>query len=267
MDFLIFILKILLIGTCIIPVKFVVNTATIIRSAFEHNDDLNAWDSEICRSTALTISKKYARKGNASARFELKKTDAINFNGYVRSEIKQKFKSDETGEMWYGFSNLFPAEYFRDSIPEVIAQWHEIPDWHLGEDWRSPPVSLEIKNDRYYVKVMWASNAVNTNRTKDGEIFYDLGPVDREKWNDWVFHIKFRYDDEGVLEVWKNQKKVLNRTGPNSYNDTKYPYFKLGIYKWAWADTISVSTGNSRVLYIDEVNVGNRYATLKDVSP
>lgn len=239
----------------------------LFQSNFETADDLSRWTKEVCRPDAITLSDKVARKGRYSARFEFKKEDALLYKGFVRAELKQNFSIDTTGENWYGFSNFFPDDYISDPFPEVVAQWHEVPDWDLGETWRSPPISLEIRNDHYYVKVMWASAPVNTNRTKDGEIYYDLGAVDKNIWNDWVFHIKFSYTSTGILEVWKNKTNVVTRNGPNSYNDQHWPYFKLGIYKWAWSKGGAGSPEDERVLYVDEVRVGDRNSSLEAVSP
>jgi hypothetical protein len=238
-----------------------------LESKFEERDALSQWSLEVCRKDAITVSKVISRKGKYSLRFEFSKSDPLQYNGYVRAELRQNFKTDETGENWYGFSHYLPKDFILDPVPEVIAQWHEIPDRHLGEDWRSPPISLEIKNGHYYVKVLWASNPVNTNRTKDGELFYDLGPVDKRKWTDWVFHIKFRYDSTGILEVWKNKEKILFREGPNSFNDQRFPYFKIGIYKWGWASGGKQSPESTRVVYFDEIRVGGRNANIQQVSP
>ncbi|WP_082886270.1 polysaccharide lyase [Flavisolibacter tropicus] len=239
----------------------------LLESKFENENAFSQWSLEVCRKDAITVSKVVSRKGKYSLRFEFSKSDPLQYNGYVRAELKQDFKTDETGENWYGFSHYLPKDFVADPVPEVIAQWHEIPDKQLGEDWRSPPISLEIKNDHYFIKVLWASNPVNTNRTKDGELFYDLGPVDKSKWTDWVFHIKFRYDSTGILEVWKNKEKVLFREGPNSYNDQRFPYFKVGIYKWGWAGGGKRSPESTRILYFDEIRVGDRNANLQTVSP
>ena len=236
-------------------------------TSFERDGPINHWVEESCRPDAVMLSDQYSRKGRYSLRFELAKTDPLQYNGYVRAELKQGFKTDPTGENWYGFSNFLTDDFVSDSVDEVIAQWHEIPDWDLGEDWRSPPISLRVQNGRYLLKIMWASNAVNSNRTKDGEKFIDLGPIDKNRWNDWVFHIKFRFDSTGVLQVWKNKVKLVDHDGPNSYNDRHFPYFKLGIYKPAWARGVARSPGNKRVLFIDEVKVGNRYSNLYRVSP
>lgn len=76
-----------------------------------------------------------------------------------------------------------------------------------------------------------------------------------------VYHIKFSHKSDGKLEVWKNGIKVINYKGPNSYNDKYFPYFKAGIYKRKWYKI------SKRVVYLDEVRVGNKKATYKDVAP
>jgi hypothetical protein len=236
----------------------------LLESTFEDKSSFDKWTKEICRSEAVTISTDVARKGKSSARFEFAKTDVLNYEGYVRAELRQENEAES--ERWYGFSNFLPADFESDPLSEIIAQWHEVPDWSLGEEWRSPPVSLAIKEDRYYIKILWAAAEVNTNKTKDGETEFDLGPVDKNKWNDWVFHIKFSYKADGILEVWKNKKKVLEHFGPNSFNDQHYPYFKIGIYKWGWKGWADHSPEAKRVLYYDEVRIGNENSNLQEVS-
>lgn len=234
-------------------------------STFEDASDFKKWEKEICRSSALQISSEVpARKGKYSARFEFAKTDVLNYK-YIRAEIRQKSFAEP--EKWYGFSNYLPGDFVTDPLAEKIAQWHDMPDWHLGESWRSPPISFGIINGRYYLHIMWAATAVNTNYTKGGEKRVDLGPVDKMKWNDWVFHIKFSYMNDGILEVWKNKVKVFSLYGPNSFNDKAYPYLKIGIYKWGWDGWASYSPENKRVLYYDEIRIGNKYSNLNEVSP
>jgi hypothetical protein len=238
----------------------------VLYSAFESSTDFSKWSEEICRPTALTISSEIpARKGKSSARFEFAKSDVTNYNGYVRAEIHQDSPPD--AENWYGFSSYLPTDFVADPMAEKIAQWHEIPDWDLGENWRSPPISMGIQNDHYNLQILWAAAKVNTNDTKDGEKDIDLGPVDKGKWNDFVFHIKFSYKSDGILEIFKNKVKIFSLYGPNSFNDENYPYFKVGIYKWTWNGWANYSPESKRVLYVDEVRIGNSKSNLNEVSP
>jgi hypothetical protein len=237
----------------------------ILESTFEDNSSFNKWIKEICRPDALMISTQTARKGSGSAKFDFKKSDVTNYNGYVRAEIRQGSQTE--AEQWFGFSNFLPSDFVTDQLAEKIAQWHEVPDWDLGENWRSPPIALGIENGRYYLNYMWAAAAVNTNNSKDGEKKVDLGAVDKNTWNDWVFHIKFSYKSDGVLEIWKNKQKVFTLNGPNSFNDKNFPYFKIGIYKWGWNGWASYSPESQRTLYYDEVRIGNKNSNLNEVSP
>src|ERR1700754_2891267 len=237
----------------------------LLESTFEDAHDFDKWSKETCRPGALEISTEVARKGRSSARFEFTKADVTDFNGYVRSELR--LGSETENERWYGFSNYLPSDFVADPLPEKIAQWHEVPDWELGESWRSPPISLGIENDRFYLQILWAAAAVNTNATRDGEKKVDLGPVDKDKWNDWVFHIKFSYQSDGIVEIWKNKQKIFDYSGPNSFNDKHLPYFKIGIYKWGWKGWASYSPEEKRVLFYDEVRIGNRLANMQLVSP
>lgn len=237
----------------------------LLESTFEEAADLDKWTKEICRPNALTITREVARKGKGAARFEFAKTDVLEYDGYVRAEIHQG--SETENERWYGFSNYLPNDFVPDPLAEKIAQWHEVPDWDLGEGWRSPPVSLGIKDDRYYVQILWAAAPVNTNKTKDGEKTIDLGPIDKGKWNDWVFHIRFSWQPDGIVEIWKNKQPVFSWQGPNTFNDRHHPYFKIGIYKWGWKGWAEYSPEDKRVLFYDEVRIGNQHSSLEEVSP
>jgi hypothetical protein len=236
----------------------------LLTSTFEDGSDLKQWSQEVCRWDAIQISNDVARKGQAAAKFELTKDDVLNFDGFTRAELRRTSETD--GERWYGFSNFLPAGFVADPLAEMIAQWHDVPDFVLGESWRSPPISLEVINDHYYVHTLWSASVINTDLTRDGEKIFDLGPVDKSQWNDWVFHIRFSYRPDGIIEVWKNKVKVLTYNGPNSYNDRSYPYFKIGIYKWGWNGWASYSPENKRTLYYDEVRVGNSNSGFDEVA-
>lgn len=238
----------------------------LISSDFENVGSVKKWERETTKDKSFTLSDSVARKGRYSARFELDKDDQELYSG-KRSEIHLANNAEAEG--WFGFSNYLPKSYVKDEGAECIAQWHETPDFELGETWRSPPLLLEVKNDHFFVVVMWATDPVNTNNTISGRKDFDLGPVTKDVWNDWVFHIKWSWQSDGVLEVWKNKKQVVSYFGPNSYNDQKFPYFKTGIYKWSWntAEGRSKSTARKRIIYVDEVKVAGKNAGIDAVSP
>jgi hypothetical protein len=233
-------------------------------STFETQNSIDNWyEHSIYKSWSANLYPWKYRAGKSSIMFDLIR-DADLTNG-PRAELGMDTKNTSK-ESWYGFSNFFPADYVSDPATEVINQWQAYPDFDLGEQWRSPALDLEIKGDRFKVAIRSASTAVSTDLNTNTE-YLDLGPVDHEKWNDWVFHVKWDYN-YGTLQIWKNGVLILERLNrPIGYNDKYFPYFKIGIYKWEWKMPNTVSTSTKRVYYADEVRMGSSLATYGDVVP
>lgn len=222
---------------------------------------------EKCCDYSITLSDSIVRAGEKSIRVELFKSDPW-VAGSNRAEIVRK--GEEAAERWYGLSIFPPKDFQLDTMPEIVAQWHEIPDVDKGETWRSPPISLMVKSNQWQLALLWDAREVNTDTLGrahyQGHANIDLGTTATGKWTDWVFHIKFAYDSTGILQIWKNGKLVLNRLNqPNWFNDEHYPYQKLGVYKWVWHNPGSLI--DHRVYYYDEIRVGNEKASYKEVAP
>ncbi|MES2266938.1 MAG: polysaccharide lyase [Bacteroidota bacterium] len=235
----------------------------IFQSTFESKADVISWyERSLLQPWSAVIVTDKVRSGKSALKFDLIRGKDV-LNG-PRAELGMLPQLN--GESWYGFSNYFPGTYVSDPATEIIAQWQAMPDLTRGENWRSPPLGLEIKSDRYKLAVRWASAAVNdaSNTSID---YLDLGPVAHDQWNDWVFHIKWGYKS-GTIQVWKNGKLILERIGkPIGYNDFLSPYLKLGIYKWEWSNAKTLSTSKERTYYLDDVRVGNNLAKYEDVAP
>jgi hypothetical protein len=173
-------------------------------------------------------------------------------------------------ELWYAFSIYLSGNYDTDDIWEIVAQWHGRPDFDIGEDWRNPIMGIYTTDGKWTVFNIWDAKR-NTfesgERVYDGSERWDLGEYEREKWVDWVFHVLWSYQDDGILEVWKDGEKVIDRPGPNTFNDAEGPYLKIGLYK-GWHDR-SDPPGNvsERTLYHDEVLFGDANSSYEEVSP
>lgn len=148
-----------------------------------------------------------------------------------KSEVGQS-PVEMNSEYIYSFSNLIPvADEADDTKGTIIAQWHELPDFDEGEGWRNPPLALITKGDKFYLSNRWASKKVNTNKEIDGKQLFDLGSYEEGEWYDWKINVKWSYQEDGFLEVWKNDELVVRHLGPNTYNDDNAPYLRLGIYQ------------------------------------
>lgn len=240
-------------------------------TTWENTYEIGGWIKEInnARPAAATIVENPFGKKGWAFKFEQRKIDTP---AAVRAEMRLSTVADEPRELWVGWSEYLPADDWGtpDAHQAVIGQFHEQPDFHLGEDWRSPPIMRKIQNGHYYLNIMWAAAAVNTNNTKDGEITPDLGLILTDQWVDWVWHIKYAYDNTGIFELWKNGVKVYTRNNlPNSFNDVAVPYFKIGVYEGAWCcePWVSQSPGTKRTVYIYNLKIGKPGASYNEMKP
>lgn len=240
----------------------------ITESDFENKLLGAGWDTETCCSYSLQHSDSVARAGSYSARIELRRTDPLVANG-VRSEIRFTKEPMLKVERWYAFSVFLPSNHIPDPEPEIIAQWHDIPDFDRGETWRSPPIALFSENGKWRLHILWATDTVNTNQTRSGEKFVELGAYETANWTDWVFHIRFSWENEGFIDVYKDGVLINSIKGPNAYNDKHGTYFKMGVYKWMWMpkNDRGQSVVKQRVVFYDEVRIGDEKASYIDVAP
>lgn len=173
-------------------------------------------------------------------------------------------------EYWYGFSILLPEDYIPDRIWEIVAQWHAAPDTRLGEKWRNPVLALSTTNGRWGWVSRWDAkrNTFESGKREYGGVReYDLGEYQRGVWTDWVVHVKWSYESDGFLQIWKDGKLVVDQNGPNAFNDASGPFFKMGMYK-GWGDPKkNCDAVTRRVLYHDEFRMAGADGTYQDVAP
>lgn len=185
--------------------------------------------------------------GTKSVRFELRDGDPLNNSG-TRAEIT--FPAATNLNRWYSYAIYFPAAGYKiDKSDEVITQWHQ-------GGGATPALCLRTKNDRLYLRIL-------------GKTWVDLGLIDKDKWHTYVMHVKHSAGADGLVEIWYDGKKILSRTGANMYKvggDYKDPNLKLGIYKSAWNGTVATDS-KVRVIYFDEIKMGNEKATYAEMVP
>jgi len=222
---------------------------------FEGSTAFSGLNTQFETSYAFKIATSPVFQGSKVGRFELHDTDPEN-NGGTRTEVV--FPTATNLNRWYSFAAYFPsADYKPDTEDELIGQWKQ------HEHGTSSAISLRIKADRFRLTII---PAYKTTSEK-----IDLGPVTKDKWLTFVFHIKHSTGTDGVLELWLDGKKVVNRTGSNMYKLSSEtgmtnPEWKVGIYKSAWNGTQTTAT-TKRVLYFDEIRLGNENATLAEMTP
>ena len=240
-----------------------VASSNIFTGNFEKGD-FSGWQQEVCCDYSAQIVSSPKRAGRYATKFKLYKTDP-DVSSSRRAELRLK-PVPANSERWYGFSVFVPQEYAKDRSYEIITQWAALPDFDLGETWRTPVLTLSIKNDQFRVSNRWDFKPVNVIFKEAGSQGWNLGTIAKGQWTDWVFHVKWSHKPDGLIEVWKNGKLVVSKAGPNNYNDKRGPFLKMGIYKPDWKYNNKSKT-TERVIYFDEVRIGDARANYKDVVP
>jgi uncharacterized repeat protein (TIGR01451 family) len=196
------------------------------------------------------------RAGTHAARLSLSR---LTDTSRARTEIVVTEPKLEFGQTyWLYVSHYMPASWAPDSTIDVVYNIHSRPD--PGEDVDGAPFSLRTFQDRWVLVIRGDPSPTSPSLTTIVKDF-DLGPVGKDQWTDWVFRIKLSYNGDGHLEAWKQGVKVVDYVGPNVYNDMLGPFVKMGIYKPAWRADPATLTGpvTQRQLFLDQVQIRREF--------
>jgi len=238
--------------------------SSLFEETFENGIEREWYKELCCHKSAVTVDSP-VRAGERAVKITLNKRDPI-VEGSKRSELVLR-PVPANSERWYAFSMFLPESYKSDPSAEIVVQWHDQPDLSSGDIWKTPPLYLTTNNGDLLLRRRWDSRRIVKNNTPQGKEAINLGPYPKGVWTDFVFHVKWSYKSDGLLEVWKNGKLVVKKTGPNTYNDAVGPYFKMGIYKFDWKYNPRKSNTTQRVIYFDRVRVGGAGSSYAQVAP
>lgn len=135
-----------------------------------------------------------------------------------------RFMVDDT----YQYSNQWHS-YF---------QIHSFPD--KGEIWRCPIMALETKNGKLRMFNRWdhkkvssteyGSCASNGNSIRSRKLFEGV-TYEANVWNQFRIEGVLSTSNNECLKTYLNGVLLSETCGPNTFNDARMPFFKLGIYK------------------------------------
>jgi Polysaccharide lyase len=229
------------------------------------NFETNSLSGMNVSGNAPSVQGSIKRLGRYGMRSDLNRyTSRVSYRTEVRVVAPHPIVNQE---YWYAFSIYLPDDYIPDNVAwEIVAQWHAIPD--SGESHTTPPLSLSTSRGIWKLNNKWTTSRITTKSNLQTRSF-TFGTYARGRWTDWVFRIKWSYGTQGILEAWKDGQKVLSAKGPNTYNDARMPYFKMGIYK-GWRPGHPVGPVTRRTLYHDEfrrVGPGGSYSEVAPATP
>ncbi|MEO1036268.1 MAG: polysaccharide lyase [Pseudomonadota bacterium] len=194
------------------------------------------WQIDADDRCDMTLSTAKVRDGTKALRVSAPNDSRCEVVPRMRNSFTSMFAREPfEKERWYRFSiyveDLGDAPY-SDYIGDntIVAQWHSSPDrLPRKERGRGPPLALRIHNNRWGI-TYGADRNLKSERRIIGKNWHFIGPVETGQWIDWTFRVVWSYGDRGITEIWKNDKLVMERRGPNAYNDFRGVYLKLGIY-------------------------------------
>lgn len=85
--------------------------------------------------------------------------------------------------------------------------------------------------------------------------------MEKNRWTDWVVHVRWAADATGYWSIWKDGVEVVSEKDiVTQYPETLGPYAKFGQYH-------SVDETAENIIYVDEYRVAGPGAKYEDVAP
>ena len=176
-------------------------------------------------------------------------------------------------DYWFGFSLYVKKDFVFDNLcGDAFVQFHAREDDGAEDSCtRNPPVALYSEEGRLILRVK-SDSKENTcesgSRVYETSDEYDIGTLNKGAWNDFVLHIKWSYNETGLLELWRDDELVVQHDGGNCFNDDRGPYTKLGVYKWDYDNVPFKTCGTEEINYYhDEIRLGGPDSSYEDVAP
>jgi len=147
-------------------------------------------------------------------------------------------------EEWWAHSLMFPPGYVP---PRVAAVWN----WGALFDFHNSAAGGGQPNFMVYatptgLELHMAGGANTVNRPTDpGYYSIAIGPIVKNVWYDFVYHVKWSSGSDGLFQAWLNGRQVMNYSGPNLYVGQSC-YLKLANYHTPLG--VPVSVIHSRVV-------------------
>lgn len=233
-----------------------------------------SYPSNVDRLTRVTSP---VRNGNYSLRAMVKPGDNYGSSG-ERAEVywmydkegKHIVENESSGTQFYAISVYLPLDFVSPSNslhPKEDSAWGAFQQLHGNDIYHAPPIFSIGATDSYYVQ-LWSGDIGEENYNKPN-IFhrtkYPLGSLQRGKWVDFVWKIKFAKTFTGELEVWKRIEGETDFTQVLSKTNIPTLQFKSSINGGAvldayWKTGYYTSEETfTRVIYIDSNTRGTNF--------
>jgi lysophospholipase L1-like esterase len=160
-----------------------------------------------------------------------------------RSELGGRKSFDEGSDIWISYSMLIESGRVSTAKAVLLGQLH-----HVDESVATTaPYSVWLnRGDRLSIET-WASaedpllhNPLGRSRT-----LFSRSSFERDRWHNFVHHVRFGHDGSGTAQVWIDGVEVAHYSGRLGY--VGQYYWKFGIYRDAAPEQLAVQYANMEV--------------------
>jgi len=210
---------------------------------------------QLCCDHSAQIVQDPVRNGQFSLRVQVSPDDPF-IKGSKRAEFRSR-AVPRNHDYWYAFSMYLPSPWPFSTHPVILAQWHGVPDKIVGEAGRFPPLSVKVIGDELLIESVsgdqWINKWLFLPQAEYTRTILYSEKLTPDIWSDWLFHVVWSPDTDGLVEVWKNGKEIVQLKGPNTYRDLVAPYFKFGVYAYTWGKSDDAIPEGPRVAVYDDI--------------
>ena len=198
------------------------------------------------------------RRGSMAARFEVRAgdTDVAGSGEGERTEVflDDRHTGASEGEtQWWAWSTYFPTDF--DPPPGA---WNVFTSFHHTGSTGQANIHFDVR-DRTSIGLRVLGGSFDAPAKKD----FVLAELQRGKWYDFVFHVKWSSSGSGFVEMWVDGKRVVPLTQTPTLYEGQGVYLKQGYYRSPHAQsTVVFHDGTRRLVRVEAASAVRDEETL-----
>jgi Polysaccharide lyase len=220
---------------------------------------LSPWSGLQAMPWGLTIVTSPVRQGRYAAKFVVRPGDDPIHSTGERAEIyldTSLTRATIGREQWWGWSTMFPKAF----KPSPKSSWNIFAEFHRTSARCAPPLSFEVNDAVTPARLnfqAWGGPLDPTTCTNPYRKKWNFAPLERNRWYDFVFHVKWSPDPRvGFVQVWVNGEEVVPKTHTATMYTGQGIFLLLGFYR--------APSSVTSVVFQDGMRRGDSFA---DVTP
>jgi polysaccharide lyase-like protein len=147
----------------------------------------------------------------------------------------------EGAEQWWTHAVLFPDDYALPvATPTIRWPWGVVFDFHHTGSQGQANFEVEVAGDPPELRfAISAGAAVSDGAPGSPTRRWRIGPIVKNHWYDFVYHVKWSSAGDGWFDAWLDGEQLLDYRGPTLYAGQRC-YLKLANYHTPLGEPVSV---------------------------